>query len=195
MNINSFFAFLALIAYVITLIPSNLSKVFPHIKQWAITRYLLKHRRLFGLTAFSLSLDHVIISLAKYHINLLDIKTYTTYYTGISIFVIFTILAFTSNIWSIRKLKNKWKLLHQLTYIAMFLLLWHINSLMNISWTILTPIGLNCLSLAALIYISRLMMSGVEIIRKKIYSPPELPQLLSTKAENTDQNRQKIEVS
>lgn len=163
MTINSLFAFLALMVYLATLVPSNLAKVFPHTKRWKFNRYLLKQRRLLGLTAFSLSLDHVIISVTEKQINLLSLETYKTYYTGFSVLTIFTILAFTSNNWSIRKLKQKWKLLHQLTYVALVLLVCHFG-FMNDTWTILTPVGLSLMSLVFFLYVTRLIVTGVKII-------------------------------
>jgi methionine sulfoxide reductase heme-binding subunit len=193
-TINSLFGFLALITYVLTLIPSNLTKVFPHTRQWKINRYLLKQRRFLGLTAFALSLDHVIISLSKYHIGLLSLETYQSYYTGIFVFLIFTILAFTSNNWSIRKLKQKWKLLHQLTYVALILLFLHILSLMNRNWTFLTPIGLHIVSFVFLMYLTRLLLSVTEVIHQKIYASRQLPKLLPTQVKSTEKACQKVKM-
>lgn len=195
MTTNSIFGFMALIVYVMTLIPSNLAKVFPYTKQWTINRYLLKQRRFLGLTAFALSAGHVIISFAQYQINLLFVETYITYYTGISIFIIFTILAFTSNNWSIRQLKqHKWRLLHQLTYVAMTLLLWHIWTVMKSSWTVLTPIGLYLISFAFFMYITRLLIVGIRNLLKNTRSPQELPKLLPAKLNSTEKTNQKIEI-
>jgi methionine sulfoxide reductase heme-binding subunit len=195
MSINNLFGFLALITYLLTLIPSNLAKVFPHTTRWKINCYLLKQRRFLGLTAFALSLDHVIISLNKYHIGLLSLETYKTYYTGIFVFIIFAILAFTSNDWSIRQLtQKKWKLLHQLTYVALVLLLLHILGLMNSNWTFLTPIGLHITSLVFFMYVTRLLFSGIKVIRQKNQASRQLPKLLPTQAKSTEKACQKLEI-
>ena len=168
MTSNSFFGFLALATYVTTLIPSNIAKVFPPTKKWKINRFLVKHRRILGLTAFALSIDHIVISLAKYDISLLDLATYQTYYTGVAAFIILTLLAFTSNEWSINKLKRNWKTLHQLTYVAMFLLLWHIFALMKHSCTWLTPIALYLISLVSIIFVLSLLIAGKNTFKKKV---------------------------
>ena len=195
MSCNSFFAFLALVIYVATLIPSNITKVFPHTRRWETNRFLLKKRRLLGLTAFSLSIDHVIISLTKYNISLFHLKTYSIYYTGVSIFSIFTVLALTSNNWSIKKLKHKWKILHQLTYIAMFLLLWHILSLMDDNWTVFTPIALNLMSFVSLMYLTRLIFTAAIAIKKKLNVTKQPVQLLSEASPQKTVKREEIEVS
>ena len=168
MTCNSLFAFLTLATYVATLIPSNIIKIFPHTKKWQINRFLLKRRRLLGLTAFSLSINHALISLDKYDINLLELATYKTYFTGITSLLIFTLLAFTSNNWSIRQLKHIWAILHQLTYVAMFLLLWHILIMMQDTWTWITPVALQLLIVTSLIYITRLSINSIEMISKKL---------------------------
>jgi sulfoxide reductase heme-binding subunit YedZ len=165
---NHLFGFLALATYATTLIPSNIIKIFPHTKKWQINTFLLKKRRLLGLMAFSLSVNHALISLNKYEINLLHLGTYNTYFTGIISLAIFSLLAFTSNNWSIRQLKHKWKILHQLTYVAMFLLLWHILSMMKGSWTWLTPIALQLLMVTSLIFLSRLFINSKETILNKL---------------------------
>ena len=165
---NHLFGFLALATYVTTLIPSNIIKIFPHTKKWQINTFLLKKRRLLGLMAFSLSVNHALISFCKYDINLLHLSTYRNYYTGIISLTIFGLLAFTSNNWSIRQLKRKWKILHQLTYVAMFLLLWHIVIMMQDSWTWLTPVALQLLIVTSLIFITRLSINSKKTILKKL---------------------------
>lgn len=165
---NHLFGFLALATYIATLIPSNISKIFPHTKKWQINRFLLSKRRLLGLMVFSLSVSHTLISLNKYNINLLHGKTYSTYYTGIVSLMIFGVLAFTSNNWSMRHLKHKWKILHQLTYVAMFLLLWHILMMTQDSWTWITPIALQSIAIASLIFLTRLIINSKKILIKTL---------------------------
>lgn len=178
MTCNSLFGFIALATYVTTLIPSNIIKIFPHTKKWQINRFLLKKRRLLGLTAFSLSVNHALISLNKHDINLLNLETYNTYYTGIISLTIFSALAFTSNNWSIRRLKRKWKTLHQLTYVAMFLLLWHILSMMKDSWTWITPVAIQLIMVIALIFLTNLVVTSKEMIARKLRLNNQARQLL-----------------
>jgi sulfoxide reductase heme-binding subunit YedZ len=54
---------------------------------------------------------------------------------------IFTTLAITSNDWSVKKLKKNWKKLHQLTYLVIFLLPWHILDKMSANWSYITPLS------------------------------------------------------
>ncbi|VEP18138.1 Iron reductase [Hyella patelloides LEGE 07179] len=182
MTYNSLFGFLALITYITTLIPSNLVKVFPDTKKWQINRFLLKYRRFLGLTAFSLSTNHALISIAKYNINPLSLETYRNYYTGTLAFIIFSILAFTSNNWSIRKLKRKWKVLHRFTYVAMFLLFWHILTLMEYSWTFLTPIALYLMNIISFIFLIRVVIESVELRAKKRNIEDKKPKILAEKS-------------
>lgn len=166
MTINNFFGFLALSTYVATLIPSNIGKVFLQTKKRRVNRFLLKRRRFLGLTVFSLSSSHAIISFWKYDLNLLSLETYKAYYTGIISLTIFFLLAITSNRWSRRKLTKKWKRLHQLTYAAMFLLLWHVLMMMPNSWSWITFVALFLIITTSLIYLTRLIIDCQKIIIK-----------------------------
>jgi sulfoxide reductase heme-binding subunit YedZ len=78
----------------------------------------------------------------KRNFDAFDPKTYLIYFQGTITLIIFTILAITSNNWSVKKLKKNWKKLHQLTYLATFLLTWHIWDKMSGHWTYLTPVGI-----------------------------------------------------
>ena len=168
MDYNSFFGFCALVVYVFTLIPSNMAKIFPHTKKWRIIKIFLNcnHRRFWGLTAFALAINHALVSIAKYHINFFKLTTYAHYYTGVSTLIIFFVLALTSNNWSIKKLKKNWKLLHQLTYAAMLLLLWHVLTLMEGNWTWLTPIAIHLVSITIVLFLTRLIV-GAAVNKKK----------------------------
>ena len=169
MNHNSFFGFCALAVYVLTLIPSNMAKIFPHTKRWRIVKFFIdcNHRRFWGLTAFALAINHALISIAKYDIDFLQLTTYARYYTGVSTLIIFFILALTSNNWSIKKLKKNWKLLHQLTYVAMLLLLWHIWILMKNNWSWLTPIAIHLICITIVLSLTRLIISAVNKKKKE----------------------------
>ena len=134
--------FLALVTYIVTLLPTILRIVFPQTKETGIPQWLLKRRRLIGIMAFFLALAHGYLLVKKRQLDFLDPKTFWIYVQGISTFTIFTILAITSNNWSVKKLKKNWKQLHKLTYLAMFLLTWHVGDKMAGHWTYLTPIGI-----------------------------------------------------
>ncbi len=156
MSLVSISGFLALITYIGTIVPTNLTTVFPETKKLKFIKFLFKNRRNTGLATFFLAAIHSTVTIAQKEINLLSLNTYFIYYTGISSFIIFTLLAITSNKFSIKTLKKSWKTLHNLTYVVMVLLLIHIWSLMSDSWTKLTGIGLCLLSLMAIIYLIRL---------------------------------------
>lgn len=166
-DINSFFGFLALSTYIATLIPSNIGKVFPLTKKWQLNKLLAKRRRCLRLTAFSLFFSHAIISFCKYDLNLLSLETYKSYYTGIISLTIFFLLAITSNQCSRRKLtQKKWKMLHQLTYAAMFLLLCHILIMMQDRWSIISFVALFLIITISLIFSIRLIIDCRKIIIK-----------------------------
>lgn len=154
----------AALLYVATLLPTILRVVFPSIKTTGIPKKLLLQRRLLGLIAFLLSLVHGYWMVAKRDVDFLDWQTYWIYCQGIFTFTIFMLLAITSNDWSVKRLKKRWKKLHQLTYIAMFLLLWHIIDKMWGHWTWLTPISLVMTGIITLLFLIR-------VIRENFYSP------------------------
>lgn len=138
--------FLALTCYILTLLPTILRIVFPQTKETGIPQVLLKHRRSIGILAFVFTVFHGLPLIKQRNIDLFDLKTFWIYLQGISTFIIFALLTITSNDWSIKKLKKNWKILHQLTYFAMFLIIWHIWDKMSYHWTYLTPIELIAIS-------------------------------------------------
>ncbi|WP_306557866.1 ferric reductase-like transmembrane domain-containing protein [Nostoc sp. 'Peltigera malacea cyanobiont' DB3992] len=73
-----------------------------------------------------MALLHAFLLVKKRDLDFLDPNTYWIYIQGISTLIIFTLLAITSNDWSVKRLKKNWKRLHTLTYLAMFLLTWHV---------------------------------------------------------------------
>ena len=134
---------ISLALYVVTVLPSILRIVFPQTKSTKLPKKLLQHRRTIGILAFVFALAHGFILAKKRDIDLLDLKTSWVYIQGVATFAVFTILAITSNNWSVKKLKAKnWKNLHKLTYLAMFLITWHVWDKMADHWSYLTPIGL-----------------------------------------------------
>lgn len=151
----NFLGFLALNCYVATLLPTILRIVFSQTRKNKIFKFLQKHRRQIGLIAFILALAHGFLLVRKRNFDFFDLQTYWIYIQGVATFLIFTLLAITSNNWSIRKLKRNWKKLHSLTYLAIFLLIWHIWDKMFAHWSFLTPIGLLQLIVILLLFMWR----------------------------------------
>ena len=147
--------FLALGAYILTLMPTNLRIVFPQTKQTGIPKWLLKYRRIIGVLAFFLALLHGFLLVKKRDFDYLDPHTYWIYIQGVLTFIIFSLLAITSNDWSVKRLKKNWRRLHTLTYLAMFLLTWHVWDKMSEHWSYLTPIGLVAIITTTLLFLVR----------------------------------------
>ncbi|MCT7991045.1 ferric reductase-like transmembrane domain-containing protein [Laspinema olomoucense] len=147
--------FVALIYYVMSLAPTILRVVFPKTKKNSIPKFLLKHRRAIGILAFVFAFGHGYLLVKKRDIDFFDLKTFWIYIQGVVTFIIFTLLAITSNDWSVKKLKKNWKRLHQLTYWAMFLLIWHIWDKMSGNWTYLTPVGVILITGITILFLVR----------------------------------------
>ncbi|RCJ32407.1 iron reductase [Nostoc punctiforme NIES-2108] len=154
-SLENSLGFLALGAYILTLMPTNLRIIFPQTKQANLPKWLLKYRRLIGILAFCLALLHAFLLVKKRDLDFLDPNTYWIYIQGISTFIIFTLLAITSNEWSVKRLKKNWKRLHTLTYLAMFLLTWHVWDKMSEHWSYLTPIALVGIVTTTLLFLMR----------------------------------------
>ncbi|MBR8833522.1 MAG: ferric reductase-like transmembrane domain-containing protein [Stigonema ocellatum SAG 48.90 = DSM 106950] len=159
--------FLALLAYIVTLLPTILRIVFPGTKGTGIPKILLKHRRSIGLLAFFFALGHGFLLVQKRNFDFLDPETYVIYIQGVGTFAIFTFLAITSNDWSVKKLQKNWKNLHKLTYFAMFLLIWHIWDKMSGHWTYLTPIGLFIITGITVLFLMRIWIENRDKQQKK----------------------------
>lgn len=140
--LSSWLGFLALLTYILTLLPTLLRIIFPKTQKTGIPKWLLKQRRLMGILAFLFAIGHGALLVKKRYVALGDPATSWIYVQGVFTFLIFAILTATSNDWSIKKLKKNWKRLHGLTYIAMFLLTWHVVDKMWGHWTYVTPISL-----------------------------------------------------
>lgn len=151
----NFLGFLALAAYIITLMPTNLRVVFPQTKQTGIPKWLLKHRRLIGIASFLLALGHGYLLIIKRDFDFFDPSTYWIYIQGVLTFIVFVLLAVTSNDWSVKRLKKNWRRLHSLTYLAMFLLTWHVWDKMAEHWSYLTPVGLLAMVAIILLFLVR----------------------------------------
>lgn len=133
---------MALLCYTGTIIPSIFRTVLPATKKSKLLRWLFTNRRQIGVTAFSFGLNHGTLLILEKHISLLEPYTYIKYFSGISTLIVFTILAITSNNWSVKNLKLSWKKLHQLTYLVIFILPWHVLATMEGYWSRLTPLQL-----------------------------------------------------
>ncbi|MDZ8083716.1 MAG: ferric reductase-like transmembrane domain-containing protein [Nostoc sp. SerVER01] len=163
-SLANILGFMALASYSLTLLPTILRIVIPQTKETGIPKWLLKRRRIIGIISFFLALGHGLLMVEKRNFDFFDIKTSWIYIQGISTFIIFTLLAITSNDWSVKKLKKNWKQLHKLTYFAMFLLTWHIWDKMSGHWTYLTPISIVAIVSLTVLFIIRL---GLEYQAKK----------------------------
>ena len=160
MSLVSISGFVALTTYILSIVPKNVATVFPATKKLKFIKMLFKHRKFIGLSTFFWSSIHATITISHMNINLLSLDTYSYYYSGITAFVIFTLLAITSNKFSVKKLKKNWKALHSLTYVAMVMLLVHIWNMMESNWTRLTGIGLCLLVSVTIMYLIRLYIDS-----------------------------------
>ncbi|OKH44040.1 hypothetical protein NIES2101_29290 [Calothrix sp. HK-06] len=138
----NFLGCLALLVYTATLAPSICRTVFPNMRGNKTLVWLLKNRRHVGIASYVLGSNHALLMVVQKNINLLAPSTYVHYFQGISIFFIMTLLAVTSNDWSVKALKKNWVKLHQLTYLIIFILPWHIIDKMFGHWSYLTPLEL-----------------------------------------------------
>lgn len=159
--------FSAALLYVVTLLPTILRVVFPSTKTTGIPKKLLIQRRLLGIIAFLLSVIHGYWLISKRELDFLDLQTYWVYCQGIFTFLIFALLAITSNDWSVKKLKKNWKKLHKLTYLAMFLLLWHVIDKMWGHWTWVTPPSLLITGIIMILFVIRIIRENLPSNRPK----------------------------
>lgn len=146
------FGLIALMLYILTLAPSIIRIVFPKTKQQKNLQWLFKNRRLIGISSFVFTFFHAYVLIKKRDLDFQDLKTGWVYLQGISTFIIFALLTVTSNDWSMKYLKKNWKKLHQLTYIAMFILLWHIWDKMSGHWSYVTPLSLTAMTTIIILF-------------------------------------------
>lgn len=163
--------FLGLLSYSATILPSITRIVFPATKQSRQIVWLLKYRRYIGVAAFSFGLSHGVLIIIQRHLDLMALETYIHYFQGCIMLVIFTLLAITSNDQAVKLLKKNWKRLHQLTYMAIFLLPWHILDKMSGHWSKLTPLAVIISSTVAILFICRYRL---ESMKSKIRSTATL---------------------
>ncbi len=164
--------FLSLLCYISTLLPSLLKAIFPALKKDKTLNWLLKYRRHIGIAAFGFGVNHGILISIERKLDLLDWHTYIHYFQGISVLTIFTLLAVTSNDESVKKLKKNWKKLHQLTYLVIFLLPWHILDKMSMNWTYLTPFAVFLTTTILLLFIRRKWLERADLGKFGHHSSP-----------------------
>jgi sulfoxide reductase heme-binding subunit YedZ len=118
---------LALILFIITLIPSIIQR-FGLAKQLnLIVKLILPVRRQFGILMFMFAFTHY---LAMKVIPTLQFKlppslpVYQAF--GLAAIILTLPLFLTSNNWATRKLKSNWKKLHRLTYVIGWLIFGHV---------------------------------------------------------------------
>ena len=99
-NLASYLGFLALAAYILTLLPTIIKIVFPVTMKTPVPKLLIKYRRQAGIISFFLGSGHGILLFIKRNFDVWDIKAYYIYLQGIVLLAIFTALAITSNNWS-----------------------------------------------------------------------------------------------
>lgn len=91
------------------------------------TRWLMRHRRAFGVSSFAYALLHTIVYVQKIGETtaVLAEAGDPAYLTGWVAFGIFAALAVTSNDASVRRLKLLWRRLHRLVYVGAILTFAH----------------------------------------------------------------------
>ena len=141
-NLGNFLGFLAATCYLLTLLPSLIRIVLPKFFPLKLSRLLLKYRREIGVIAWIFGLLHGTFIVVEKNLNLLDLNVAKNFLQGIALITIFTLLAITSNDYSVKHLKQNWKKLHRVTYLGLFILPWHILDKMSPKWSITTPITL-----------------------------------------------------
>ena len=149
--------YLALIAYDLTLLPSNIV-VFSGFQKADWRRILLKNRREIGLVCFSFSIIHGLLTLQIRNADLSSVNTYIEYLTGFASILIMTALAMTSNNWSLRKLGKNWKKLHSLTYLALIILMLHLLLAKQGEWDWYTWCGFFSLSFFTCLWLLRSLL-------------------------------------
>lgn len=159
--------FVSLLLYIITFIPSILKTLFPVTKRNKILLWLFNKRRYLGVAAFSFGLSHGVLLILEKNLYLSDLHTYIKHFHGIATLFILTILAFTSNDWSVKKLKSNWKKLHNSTYLLIFLLTWHILASMAKQWSYITPFGVLLIVSTIVLFIKRKWIEQIELKRKQ----------------------------
>jgi len=116
---------------IFTLIASPLALMFPKGK---FPKWLLRNRRYFGVAAFAYGLYHTIAYLIEIPSDqvLAEFLQFGML-TGWIGFIIWIPLAITSTDGMVRRLKNNWQQLHNLTYLAALMVVFH-WSFLHLNW-------------------------------------------------------------
>ena len=139
---DNIFGFLTLIAYLATLLPSNLKVLYPNVTVTALMQVLISYRQVIGAGALFLAIVHA-YTVVKYHsLDWSSLEFYQQSATGLLLFATFVLLTITSHNWSLKKLRLNWKQLHLLTSLGVVLLLWHIAYEASGLWDLSTLIWL-----------------------------------------------------
>jgi len=127
-----------------------------------IGRWLLARRRYFGLGSFYYLCLHLIYYIRQVNdlLNVLYESVDLPLAVAWAAFLIFFLLAITSNNLSVRKLGKAWKPLHRLTYLGAIFSFWHWLLFAFFPQTALTWLGI----LAAI----KAVHLGINLRRKKI---------------------------
>lgn len=133
------FGFLTLLIYIATLVPALIRVLTPRFRTNTVIQFLTRHRRWVGVTAFFTGLVHGLLITVERQLDFSQPGTWVKYFQGITLLTIFTLLTITSNDWSVRHLRQNWRRLHALTYVALIVLPWHILDKMAGQWSVFTP--------------------------------------------------------
>ena len=149
--------FVALVGYLLTLIPSLLRKLF-NLKNNLLNNWLLKYRRYIGVASFGFAVNHVVASINISDLG--DINKCSRYRIGLLLIFILGLLTFTSNNWSVKILKTDWKKLHQLTYLVILLLPLHILDKMSGKFNYFTYIEIIGIAGVAILSLCKLSLKS-----------------------------------
>jgi sulfoxide reductase heme-binding subunit YedZ len=145
------FGTIALLLFVITLIPSIIQR-FGLSKQFSlIIKLILPVRRQIGILMFMAAFTHY-LSMKVIPVLQYNLPVYLPLYQAFGLLALMlTFLMFiTSNNWATRKLKANWKRLHRVTYIIGWLIFGHVI-LQGVSWQSITIGVVMILEVASLI--------------------------------------------
>ncbi len=156
--IPNLFGVLSLLLYGFSLLPGIVKVVLPHYKSSQPNRWLLKYRRHIGVASFAFALTHSILIMAVRDISMMAPSTYVNYATGLVSFGIMIILTATSNDYSVKQLRQQWRLLHKLTYLLLIILPLHLWVTMKGDWSHLTPISIFALALIGSLFVRRFLL-------------------------------------
>jgi len=141
--ITSYSGYIALILLIIVLALNPLQIIIP---RFSFAKKVNKFRRQIGVAVFSYSLIHFICFFIKRGYNVsetLRAFLYPALLPAVIALIIFSLLALTSNNYSIKKLgSRRWKKLHQFVYVAEGMVFLHMVLLGDIFYALLAFVPL-----------------------------------------------------